>query len=230
MIPGRRLVFLVAMPVLILALGCNLPGTAMVSPWDQPFEAVEVILPNPAEAQAMAASLGRRLGVPVYDARLGTRRSLRLKATLNDLSTWQGSLSRTLLTHGGVGGLIGLGSATQFASITLSTAEKTGAVGLVLGLGWGLHVFLAGQDEFRRLGYYPAYCALMTLEVVSHDETGRYGTIARTPHLDLDVRPYLKPLPPEARTPAAIRKASLDAYTEALGAYLVKAGMPARPL
>ena len=224
----RRVPFLLARTFLAMAMGCGHPISTGRSAWNETFQAVEVLLPNPAEAQAMAASLGKKLGVPVYDVRQGTVTILRLKPTVNDLSTWRGSLTRTLLTHGGVGALAGLGAATQFASLTVLTAEKTTAVGLILGLGWGIHQYLADQEQYRHLGYYPATCAHMMVEVGLHDETGRYATIARMPPLEPDLRPYLKPLPPEGRTAATIRTVSMRAYTDALGESLAKNGLPTR--
>ena len=219
---------LLAIPILALAMGCRsyIPTVRKES-----FEAVEVILPDPAEAQAMAARLGKRLGVPVYEARLGTARVLRLQPKIGERGSWGGSLTKTLVMHAGFGALIGLtapGWGGFWIPTTPVTFEALAAAGLVVGTGVGAYAFRANQEQFRELGYYPATCVFLDTQVVIHGDTGGYGTIIKFPRMALDVRPYLKPLPLEARTPAEIRKVSLVAYTDALGDYLVTNAISAR--
>ena len=224
----RGCVGLLAIPFLTLALGCR---PTITSVRKEAFVAVEVILPDPAEAQAMAERLGQRLGVPVYEPKLGAARVLRLQPRISDPGAWSGSLTKTLLVNAGLGALLGLtvpGWGGVYIPTTQLTFEKLAAGGLVLGLGVGLYAYHAHQAQFRQLGYYPASCAFLDTQVVLQGDTGGYGTIVKFPPISLDVRPYLKPLPPERRTPAEIRRESLRAYTDALGGYLVSNGIPAR--
>ena len=230
-IPASRTLARVALMGLCLTLGlaCKRPETALR---ERPAQRVEVVLQvegvTPEEERAVAAQLAEGLGASVEAAGPPTApgRVFRLTLRGKPNPNAQRGLGKTLLVSTAYGALLGaLAPALgyTFWATARSAAIATGAGGL-LGFAYGPTWFRNNQDQLKELGYLPfGFTADWEVlerrpgssdEVVASSGPSSPFTSRYTPILNL--KPHLKPLPPESRSGADVRQASLRAYVEAL--------------
>jgi hypothetical protein len=212
----------------VLLTGCMYPGSLPLSYRKlrkQPFQAVEVLLKDqgPQDPEPLAS----KLGVPGYDGVSPMAHLLRLNL-IGAPSFLSASRSRSLLLGTGGGMVLGAASTYGFGTLPSASVVAGGAgVGLLLGLGIVLYQYPREQGLVERLGYRPIQFS-GKLTVAVKGEGGGYGLpTVDGPLPNVDARPFLRPLPPEQRTETDIRKESLRAYLEALGAEFARKGVPA---
>ena len=228
-IPHRFSLF-VGLAGLFLALGlaCKRPETALR---ERPVQRVELVLTakgaTPEEERTLLAQLSEGFGLPPAPPEevAGPNRVFRLTLSgAPDLMAGRG-LGSTCAISAGVGALLGaVIPSAGFAIWTTwrSAALAVGAGGL-LGLGYGPTWYKHNEALQQELGYLPwGFSAEWEVlersprfgeEVVACSRNPPFFFGRQTPYLNL--RPYLKPLPPESRSEEAIRQASLRAYGEA---------------
>jgi len=107
---------------------------------------------------------------------------------------------------------------------TWRSAAIAGGAGGLLGFGYGPVWYQKNQALLKELGYLPWHFTAewevqerrpgLPDEVIAGSRNAPPPFVHQTPHLDL--RPHLKPLPPESRSQADIRQTNLRAYGEAL--------------
>lgn len=230
--PAIRTLARVALMGLCLTLGfaCKRPETALR---ERPAQRVEVVLQvegvTPEEERAVAAQLAEGLGASVEAAgpptALGRVFRLTLRGRPNPNA--QRGLGKTVLVSTAYGALLGaLAPALgyTFWATARSAAIATGAGGL-LGFAYGPIWFNNNQDQLKALGYLPwefnADWQVLERRPGSSDEVVASSSGPSSPFMSsyapiLNLKPHLKPLPPESRSAANVRQASLRAYVEAL--------------
>jgi hypothetical protein len=213
-----------------LLTGCLFPGRLPLSYRKlrkQPYQAVEVILKDqgPQDPEPLAS----RLGVPAYDGVSPMASLLRISLIGNAPPGVPASRPKALLIGSGAGLVLGVATVYLFSFTAWPSASAVAAgagAGLVFGLGATLYEYPRDQALAARLGYRPWHFR-GDLTVAVKGEGGGYGLpTVDGPLPNVDARPFLRPLPPEQRTEADIRKESVRAYLEALGERLAKKGVP----
>lgn len=206
--------------ILLLVLGsaCKRPETALR---EQPIHGVELILSvdgiTPEDEQALKAQLAEGFGVPVVAPeplplpyrvfRLTLRGGRNPYEQQGLAATWAATAGTGLLA----GGLLPL-SAGAFG---LPAVPIGAGLGLLGGLVYGPSHYASNQARLKEMGYLP-WVFRGDWEVLERNPPPQEQVLARQNSPALDVRPYLRPLPPGERTAAAARRASLRAYGEAL--------------
>lgn len=232
-----RLVSILLVFALLFGMACKRPETAVREHPVQGVELVQMVEGMTLEEErALLTRLAEGLGVPSESAGSGAvpRRWFRLtlKGKPDPSEGWGLGKTWAATTGGGllVGAVVVLSPGAAFASWKV-VAIGAGVGGLV-GFAYGPSEFQKRTDLKRELGYLPWFFQAdwQVLErrpglgedlVASSQAPAPYFGRA-TPHLDL--KPHLKPLPPESRSPADIRRASLEAYIEALLLHFRKKG------
>lgn len=230
-IPDRRALVMSIVVGLSLALGsaCKRPETAAR---ERPVQRVELVQAvegmTPAEEKAAVAQLAEGFGVSAEaaDQAVGPTRVFRLTLKGKPNPAAGRSLGKTWLVSTGEGFLVGAlvpAAAAAWASWK-SVAIGAGA-GTLLGFGYGPIQFKDNQALQQKLGYLP-WVFTSDWEVVERSpgvaeaviasSQNRFRPLYSTSYTHLDLRPHLRPLPPETRSAADIRQASLRAYLEAL--------------
>lgn len=215
---------------LLAGLACTRPEAAHRQ---RPVDRVELVQAvagmTPAEEQALVAQVAEGLGLPAGapGADPGPTRVLRLTLKGRPSPSAGRSLARTVLVSTGEGLLFGALCPAMVFQVwtTVRSAALASGLGAVAGLAYGPVWYRANQDQIRELGYLP-WGFTADWEILDRRPGRPDGVAARsvaesayrfspaTPVLDL--RPHLRPLPPEARSDADIRQASLRAYGAAL--------------
>lgn len=226
---SRKAHLLLAGLLMVLGGACKRPETAVR---ERPVQRIELVqmVPGmtPDEEKALVAQLSQGLGIPgdTSEEGPGPVRIFRLTLKGGPNPNVGRGLGKTLLISTGSGALVGLlipaFGFTTWATVR-SAALATGAGGL-LGLAYGPFWFKENQSLEQEMGYLPWYFIAewdvlerrprFGEEVVAHSGSPGIFFGRRTPHLDL--RSTMKPLPPESRSEAEVRQASLKAYGEAL--------------
>jgi len=222
---------------LLFGMACKRPETAVREHPVQGVELVQMVEGMTLEEErALLTRLAEGLGVPSESAGSGAvpRRWFRLtlKGKPDPSEGWGLGKTWAATTGGGllVGAVVVLSPGAVFASWKV-VAIGAGVGGLV-GFAYGPSEFQKRTDLKRELGYLPwsFQADWQVLErrpdlgedlVASSQALAAYFSRA-TPHLDL--KPHLKPLSPDSRSPADIRRASLEAYIEALLLHFRKKG------
>jgi hypothetical protein len=207
--------------LLVLGCACKRPETALREHRAQRVELVQTVVGmTPEEEQALVAQISAGLGVGTSGpgGKDNSTRVFRLllKGKPNpDLSRGRG---KTVAVMAGEGLLLGalFGSGAIVYTFTSLKVTALGAgLGGVLGLAYGPTRYDQNQARLQEQGYLPwAFSA--EWEVVDRVPPFGEERVAHTDNTYLDIRPFLRPLPPEQRTPADTRRASLRAYGEAL--------------
>ena len=231
---GRISIVCAAGLLLGLGSGCTRPETAIR---ERPPQRVEVIQNvkgmTPEEEQALTSQLTASLAISpeAPDAVAGPSRVFRLTLNGNPDGMAARGLGQTCLVSTGLGAL--LGALLPAAGMTMWTTWRSAALGTgagaLLGLGYGPIWYRHNASLQQELGYLP-WGFWADWEVLERRPGGAERVVARsgnppvlwpfirqTPHLDL--RPHLRALPPDRRNEAEIRRASLNAYAEALAAH-----------
>ncbi|MDR3682742.1 MAG: hypothetical protein P4L11_03345 [Geothrix sp.] len=229
--PRHRSISALLLLGLSLALGwaCKRPETALRERSVQRVELVQTVKGmTPEEERAVVAQLSEGLGVPPEPAKgvAGPSRVFRLTLEGRPNSMTGRGLGSTCAISAGLGALVGVvipGAGLAVWATWRSAAIAAGAGGL-LGLGYGPTWYRHNAALQQELGYLPwGFSAQWEVlersprlgeEVVAASRNPPLFFGRHTPYLDL--KPHLKPLPPESRSEAAIRQASLRAYVEAL--------------
>lgn len=219
---------------LLLGLACARPETALR---ERPVQRIELVQSvkgmTPDEEKAVVAQLAEGLGLPSEpsDPAAGSIRVFRLTLRGQPDAMAGAGLGKTLLVSTGTGALVGalIPAAALMIWTTWRSAAIATGVGGLLGLGYGPIWYEHNEALLKEVGYLPwGFIADWEVlerrpgqgeEVVAVRRSLRpWGFGRATPHLDL--KPHLPALPPEARTEAEVRQASLKAYVEALVKYL----------
>ncbi|MBI1751726.1 MAG: hypothetical protein HY014_11950 [Acidobacteria bacterium] len=226
--------------LLVLGSACKRPETALREKGAQGIELVQKVPGmTPEEEKAMVARLGEGLGVPVDPAKARPDPTRIFRLTLSGKTDPNAGRDRrkTVLVSTGYGALFGaLCPAAAFTYWqTLRSAAIAAGAGGILGLGYGPIWYQHNQETLKELGYLPWHFEANweVLErsrekddvVASRWNQVPFGFGLITPTLDL--RPHLRPLPPESRSEADIRQACLRAYADALLEHLRKRGVQA---
>ncbi len=228
--PQRSLSALLVLALsLALGLACKRPETALR---ERPVQRVELVQTvkgmTPEEERAMVAQLSEGLGVPSEppEGAAGPQRVFRLTLEGRPNPMAGKGLGSTCAVSAGLGAL--MGALLPSAGLTMWTTWRSAAiaagVGGLLGLGYGPTWHQHNAALQQELGYLPwGFSAQWDVlersprfgeEVVAHSGNP-WLCFGRHPP-DLDLTPYLNPLPAEARSEADLRQASLKAYVEAL--------------
>ena len=215
--------------LLLLALtACKRPETALRERPAQRLELVqEVQGMTPHEEQALVTQLSEGLGLPVEapDPAAGPVRIFRitLKGRPDTSANW--GLGRTWAAATGAGFVLGGLTLLPVPANQLESMAIGAGAGTLLGFGYGPFLYREKQALLQSVGYLPL---LFTAdwevvdrrprvgdEVIAHSRyAGVWPFVGHSTHLDL--RPHLRPLPPDRRSPEEVRQASLRAYGEAL--------------
>jgi hypothetical protein len=227
-LPRWAPLFLVLLPFLG---GCRRPQTDLRLP---ALQAVDLVL----EVKGVPVPLGEEprrrlaegLGLPVYDETGEPAKVLRVALAGSATASWAGNLALTTLATSGTGLLLGVSAATGFGYAPWNArAVAIGAgAGFLLGLGSGPFIHHTHMVQFRALGYHP-WRFHGKLLVLLPGVDGGSATVTGYSLDALDPGPHLKPLPPERRSEAEIRAASLAGYLEALVLHLRAKGLLNRP-
>jgi hypothetical protein len=215
---------------LLLGFACKRPETALRERSVQRVEVVQSVKGmTPDEEKAVVAQLAQGLGIPnePSDPAAGSIRVFRLTLRGQPNTMMGAGLGKTLLVSTGTGALVGALIPTAALTIwaTWRSAAIATGVGGILGLGYGPIWHQHNEALQKEVGYLPwGFIADWEVlerrpgrgeEVVAVRRSSRPWGFGRvTPQLDL--KPHLHVLPPEARTEADVRQASLKAYVEAL--------------
>ena len=215
---------------LVLGFACKRPETAVR---ERPVQRVELVASvegmAPLEEKAVLAQLAEGFGVsgqapdPVMEPTRVFR--LTLKGKPNPEATR--GLGMTWLVTTGQGLLLGVavpGAAGAIWTSWRSVAIGAGA-GALIGFGYGPIRYQNNQALAQEMGYLP-WVFTAEWEVLERGPGGIQTLIASSenrfpfylggPTTYLDLRPHLRPLPPDSRSEADVRQASLRAYVEAL--------------
>ncbi len=221
-VPLSRILRAGLIPVLLLAgMACKRPETALR---ERPAQRVELVQKvkgmTPEEERALVARISEGLGLPP-SAEVpagGSTRVLRLRLTGGPDPDATRGLGRTWIVSVGEGFVLGAFLASGAPGYTFTSWETTaigGGVGVILGTAYGPIRYRENQTRMQRYGYLP-WKILAEWEVVDRGPGRGEDVVAQTRPVDLDPEPFLHPLPPGARTEAAVRAASLEAIAEAL--------------
>jgi hypothetical protein len=213
---------------LLFGLGCKRPETALR---EQPVRQIELVQQvqgmTSTEENELVAQLSAGMGIPSGTPVLpeGPTRVFRLTLKGAPNPNVERTFTRTLLVSTGYGLLAGalLPALAWTHWETAKSALIATGVGGVLGFAYGPIWYKKNQSLQKELGYLPwTFTAEWTVierrpghpdkEVATSGQpVGPFGRV--TPNLDL--KPFLRPLPPDRRTEADVRQASLKAYGEA---------------
>lgn len=215
--------------LLLLGGACKRPETALR---ERPAQRIELIQHvagmTPAEEQALVAQISEGFGIApeASGQKEGALRVLRITLKGGPDPTIGQGLGKTWLLSTAAGSLVGVlltgMYAPQFLTVK-SSAIAAGAGGL-LGFAFGPTLFQNKEALLKELGYLPfRFTADWEVLEVGPGFTERSLTSyppglfpSRSGPPILDLKPHLRPLPPEARGEADVRQASLQAYGQAL--------------
>ena len=206
--------------VLLLGVACKRPETALRERRAQRVELVQTVEGmSLEEEQALVAQISEGLGVVGPEMVNGSTRVLRLRLKGGPDPDVTRGLGKTVVVSVGegllVGALIGSGIiVSTFTSLKI-TAIGTGLGGLWGLVGYGPTRFRNNQALLKEMGYLP-WDLSADWEVVDQVPTLGEQRVALREGNSLNLRSFIHPLPPDQRTPEAIRRASLRAYGEAL--------------
>lgn len=214
--------------LLLLSSACKRPETAVRERSVQRIELVQKVQGmTPAEEQALVAQLSEGLGVPAEapEPVAGSVRIFRitLKGRPDASESW--GLGRTWAASTGTGFLVGALTLLPVPANHLESMTIGAAAGTIMGFGYGPFLYREKQALFESMGYLP-WVFTADWEVLERRPRLGDDVIARSQHAGgwplgggnthLDLRPHLRPLPPDKRSPDDVRQASLRAYGEAL--------------
>lgn len=204
---------------LVLGFACKSPETALR---ERPAQRVELVLDvtdaTSEDARIVTEEMTRGLGVVGDGKDVPPKVSRVFHLTLHGTknrdegrglgATWVASASEGLV----IGFLFPISAAPPVGVVA---SPICAGLGLLVGIGYGPTRFDKNQTLLKEKGYLP-WVFLADWEVRERGPGGLDASVAETRNTHLDIRPFLRPLPPEDRSEAAARRASLRAYVEAL--------------
>lgn len=207
---------------LSLALGsaCKRPETALR---ERPAQRVELVQTvegmTPEEARTVVAQLSQGLGIPVDvpgrpDGPIRVFQ-LTLKGRPNpDIGRGLGKIWWLNTGEGLLGGAL-IAAATPGVLTSWEGVAIGAGAGAILGFAEGPRRFRDKEALLKEKGYLP-WVMTGSWKVLDRRPGQGEAVAARSRATFLDSRPFLPSLPPEARTEAGVREATLKAYVEAL--------------
>jgi hypothetical protein len=219
----RRLLCAGIVPLLgmLSGMACRRPETALRERPAQRIELVQKVQGmTPEEGQALVAQLEEGLGIPAASAApaAGPIRALRLTLKGGPDADASRGPGRTWAVTVGEGFLSGVLLASGAVAYTFTSWEATaigGGVGAILGAAYGPVRYRKNQALQRELGYLP-WRITADWEVLDRSPGRSEEVAARDRTIHLEPGPFLRPLPPGARTEGDVRQASLRATAQAL--------------
>ena len=124
-------------------------------------------------------------------------------------------LGATWAATAGTGTLYGALIPASVGGVGLAAVPIGAGLGLIGGVAYGPAHYANNQALLKKLGYLP-WVFDATWEVLERNPPPLESVVASRRHAYLDLGPHLRPLPEADRSEAAARKASLQAYVEAL--------------
>ncbi|NTW85568.1 MAG: hypothetical protein HGB30_05320 [Holophagaceae bacterium] len=208
-----------ALPLLLLAsLGCQRPETALRERSAQRLELVlKVDGATPEEERAVVTQLAAGLGVPVDPPAepTGSLRVFRLTLAGHKNPYESRGLGATWAATAATGALYGALLPGMAGGVGLAAMPIGAGLGLIGGVAYGPAHYANNQALQEKLGYLP-WVFDATWEVLERNPPPLESVVASRRHAYLDLGPHLLPLPEADRSETAVRKASLQAYVEAL--------------
>ncbi len=217
---------LAALLLPLLLAACKRPEAALR---ERPVQRVELVMKvdgaTPEEEKAVATQLAAGLGVPVDPPAepTGSLRVFRLTLAGHKNPYEKLGLGATWAATAGTGTLYGALIPAYGGMAGLAAMPIGAGLGLIGGVAYGPAHYANNQALLKKLGYLPwAFDA--TWEVLERNPPPLESVVASRRHAYLDLGPHLRPLPEGERSEAAARKASLQAYVEALLKHFQKKG------
>ncbi len=203
----------------LLFVACKHPETAMQ---ERPVQRLELVLKvdgtTPEEERSVATQLAAGLGVPVdppAEPPPGSLRVFRLTLEGHKNPYENRGLGATWAATAGTGTLYGALIPASVGGVGLAAVPIGAGLGLIGGVAYGPAHYANNQALLKKLGYLP-WVFDATWEVLERNPPPLESVVASRRHAYLDLGPHLRPLPEADRSEAAARKASLQAYVEAL--------------